>query len=111
MRISHFFIDRPIFAGVIAIVFVILGGVAFLRLPIAQYPEIAPPVINASCRKSRPFKGRLSTCAESTTGPIAFDSVSSRITFSAETETTVDIWPTLRDTSSVASWRLPLECL
>jgi hydrophobe/amphiphile efflux-1 (HAE1) family protein len=46
MRISHFFIDRPIFAGVIAIVFVILGGVAFLRLPIAQYPEIAPPVIN-----------------------------------------------------------------
>src|SRR6266550_5686906 len=48
MRISHFFIDRPIFAGVIAIVFVILGGVAFLRLPIAQYPEIAPPVINVA---------------------------------------------------------------
>ena len=46
MRISHFFIDRPIFAGVLSIVFVILGGVAFLRLPIAQYPEIAPPVIN-----------------------------------------------------------------
>src|SRR5512139_2567128 len=48
MRISHFFIDRPIFASVVSIVFVILGGVAFSRLPIAQYPEIAPPVINVS---------------------------------------------------------------
>jgi len=46
VRISHFFIDRPIFACVVSIVFVILGGVAFLRLPVAQYPEIAPPVIN-----------------------------------------------------------------
>jgi len=46
MRISHFFIDRPIFASVVSIVFIILGGVAFIRLPIAQYPEIAPPVIN-----------------------------------------------------------------
>jgi len=46
MRISHFFIDRPIFASVLSIVFVILGGVAFARLPIAQYPEIAPPTIN-----------------------------------------------------------------
>src|SRR5690242_4543349 len=48
MRISHFFIDRPIFACVISIVFVILGAVAFARLPIAQYPEIAPPIINVT---------------------------------------------------------------
>ena len=48
MRISHFFIDRPIFAGVVSIVIVILGAVAFTRLPVAQYPEIAPPVINVS---------------------------------------------------------------
>src|SRR5437879_1865149 len=48
MRISHFFIDRPIFAGVVSIIFVIVGGVAFFRLPIAQYPEIAPPVINVT---------------------------------------------------------------
>ena len=48
MRISHFFIDRPIFASVVSIVFVILGGVAFFRLPIAQYPEIAPPTITVS---------------------------------------------------------------
>src|SRR5215475_13239602 len=48
MRISHFFIDRPIFAAVVSIVFVILGVVSFLRLPVAQYPEIAPPIINVS---------------------------------------------------------------
>jgi hydrophobe/amphiphile efflux-1 (HAE1) family protein len=48
MKISHFFIDRPIFASVVSIIFVILGGVAFIRLPIAQYPEIAPPIINVS---------------------------------------------------------------
>jgi hydrophobe/amphiphile efflux-1 (HAE1) family protein len=48
MRISHFFIDRPIFASVLSIVFLILGAVAFARLPIAQYPEIAPPTITVS---------------------------------------------------------------
>jgi hydrophobe/amphiphile efflux-1 (HAE1) family protein len=48
MKISHFFIDRPIFASVLSIVFIILGGVSFIRLPIAQYPEIAPPIINVS---------------------------------------------------------------
>src|SRR5438067_13257125 len=48
MRISHFFIDRPIFASVVSIVFVILGAVAFFRLPVAQYPEIAPPTINVT---------------------------------------------------------------
>ncbi|HML12118.1 MAG TPA: multidrug efflux RND transporter permease subunit [Xanthobacteraceae bacterium] len=48
MRVSHFFIDRPIFAAVVSIVFVIIGGVAFFRLPIAQYPEIAPPIINVT---------------------------------------------------------------
>jgi hydrophobe/amphiphile efflux-1 (HAE1) family protein len=48
MRISHFFIDRPIFAAVVSIVFVIVGVVSFGRLPVAQYPEIAPPVINVS---------------------------------------------------------------
>src|SRR5437588_9481520 len=46
MKISHFFIDRPIFASVVSIVFVILGVVSFSRLPVAQYPEIAPPIIN-----------------------------------------------------------------
>jgi len=45
MRFSHFFVDRPIFATVISIVLVILGGLAYVNLPVAQYPEIAPPTI------------------------------------------------------------------
>jgi hydrophobe/amphiphile efflux-1 (HAE1) family protein len=48
MRISHFFIDRPIFASVVSIVIVIIGSVAFLRLPIAQYPDISPPTITVT---------------------------------------------------------------
>ena len=48
MKISHFFIDRPIFAAVVSIVLIILGGVSFVRLPVAQYPEIAPPIINVA---------------------------------------------------------------
>jgi hydrophobe/amphiphile efflux-1 (HAE1) family protein len=48
MQVSHFFIDRPIFASVLSVVFVILGAVAYVRLPVAQYPEIAPPIINVT---------------------------------------------------------------
>src|SRR5437660_3896503 len=46
--LSHFFIDRPIFAAVLSIVVVIVGGVAFVKLPIAQYPEVAPPTITVT---------------------------------------------------------------
>jgi HAE1 family hydrophobic/amphiphilic exporter-1 len=45
---SKFFIERPIFANVIAIVIVILGVVAVLKLPVAQYPEIVPPTIQVT---------------------------------------------------------------
>ena len=38
----NFFIDRPIFAWVIAIVIMLAGGLSILSLPIAQYPAIAP---------------------------------------------------------------------
>ena len=48
MRLSHFFIDRPIFAAVVSIVLLIVGAVAVTRLPIAQYPDIAPPVVRVS---------------------------------------------------------------
>jgi hydrophobe/amphiphile efflux-1 (HAE1) family protein len=48
MRISHFFIDRPIFAAVVSAAFIILGLVSLLRLPIAQFPEIAPPTVNVT---------------------------------------------------------------
>ncbi len=46
--LSHFFIDRPIFATVLSVVIVIMGGVAVIGLPIAQYPEVAPPVVQVS---------------------------------------------------------------
>ena len=45
MRFSHFFIDRPIFAGVISVLIVLIGVFAYPSLPVAQYPEIAPPTI------------------------------------------------------------------
>jgi hydrophobe/amphiphile efflux-1 (HAE1) family protein len=44
-RFTHFFIDRPIFAAVLSILIVLVGGLALLTLPIAQYPEIAPPSV------------------------------------------------------------------
>ena len=43
--ISHFFIDRPIFASVLSIVIVVIGMVALQALPVAQFPEITPPVV------------------------------------------------------------------
>ncbi len=46
--ISHFFIDRPIFATVLSIVIVILGVVAVLQLPIAQYPDVTPPTVQVT---------------------------------------------------------------
>lgn len=45
---SSFFIRRPIFAIVISIIIVILGGLSLLSLPIAQYPQISPPTVNLS---------------------------------------------------------------
>ena len=46
MRFSHFFIDRPIFASVLSLIITILGVIAAINLPIAEYPEIAPPTVN-----------------------------------------------------------------
>ncbi len=43
--ISHFFIDRPIFASVLSIVITLAGGVAVWTLPIAQYPDVTPPTV------------------------------------------------------------------
>ena len=44
--ISRFFIDRPIFAWVIAIIVMLAGAGSILALPIAQYPDVAPPQVN-----------------------------------------------------------------
>ena len=42
---ARFFIDRPIFAWVLAIITMLAGVMAVLTLPIAQYPTIAPPAV------------------------------------------------------------------
>jgi len=46
MRFSRFFIDRPIFATVLSLILTIVGLIAQRALPIAEYPEIAPPTVN-----------------------------------------------------------------
>src|ERR671937_1005325 len=45
---SKFFINRPIFASVLSIVITLAGSIALFTLPIAQYPEIAPPTVEVS---------------------------------------------------------------
>ncbi|HQW28182.1 MAG TPA: efflux RND transporter permease subunit, partial [Verrucomicrobiales bacterium] len=45
MNFYCFFVDRPIFAAVLSIVITLLGGLAFVGLPIAQYPEVVPPTV------------------------------------------------------------------
>lgn len=45
---ARFFIDRPVFAWVIAIVIMLAGGISILNLPISQYPPIAPPTVSIS---------------------------------------------------------------
>lgn len=45
---SKFFIDRPIFAWVIAIIIMLAGALSILNLPVAQYPSIAPPAVTVS---------------------------------------------------------------
>lgn len=45
---ARFFIDRPIFAWVIALVIMLAGSLAIIKLPVAQYPSIAPPAVSIS---------------------------------------------------------------
>jgi hydrophobe/amphiphile efflux-1 (HAE1) family protein len=67
MNISRFFIDRPIFAAVIAIFITLIGAFAFPLLPLSQYPEIAPPTIVISA----PYPGASSeTIAETVAAPL-----------------------------------------
>lgn len=45
MMSSHFFIDRPIFASVLSIIIVVVGLVSLQNLPVAQFPQITPPMV------------------------------------------------------------------
>src|SRR3546814_18673556 len=48
MRLSRFFIDRPIFAAVLAVIITIVGAVASLGLPVSPYPDIVPPTVTVA---------------------------------------------------------------
>ncbi|GAB2189006.1 efflux RND transporter permease subunit [Sessilibacter sp. MAH1] len=50
MNFTHFFIERPIFAGVLSILIFLSGAIAIFELPIAEYPEVSPPTIVISAR-------------------------------------------------------------
>ena len=47
---TRFFIERPIFASVLSIVITLAGGLALLALPIAMFPQIAPPTVSVTCQ-------------------------------------------------------------
>src|SRR5436853_6548133 len=48
--ISKYFIERPVLANVLAILMVVIGGVALFSLPVAQYPEVVPPTVQVTTR-------------------------------------------------------------
>jgi len=50
MRFSRFFIDRPIFAAVLAVIITLVGLIAYLGLPISQYPDVVPPTVTISAQ-------------------------------------------------------------
>ncbi|MET0793873.1 MAG: efflux RND transporter permease subunit [Polyangiaceae bacterium] len=45
MKFAHFFVDRPIFAGVLSVVIFVLGAISAFLLPISEYPEVVPPTV------------------------------------------------------------------
>lgn len=64
---SNFFIDRPIFATVLAIVITLAGSIAFILLPVARFPQITPPSVVVSAT----FPGAdASTIEQSIAAPI-----------------------------------------
>src|SRR5574342_563481 len=45
MKFSHFFIQRPIFAGVLSLIIFIIGAISLWQLPVSEYPEVVPPTV------------------------------------------------------------------
>src|SRR5882757_8063530 len=48
MKLSHFFIDRPIFAAVLSIILTLVGVISFRALPVSEFPDIAPPTVQVT---------------------------------------------------------------
>lgn len=67
MKLSRFFIDRPIFAAVIAVVITVVGTLSYFGLPVAQYPDIVPPTVTVAAQ----YPGATAeTMAETVAAPI-----------------------------------------
>ncbi|MDE1172146.1 MAG: multidrug efflux RND transporter permease subunit [Parvibaculaceae bacterium] len=67
MRLSRFFIDRPIFAGVLSLAIAIVGAIAYAALPVSQYPNIVPPTVTITAS----YPGaNAQTVAETVAAPI-----------------------------------------
>ena len=67
MRISRFFIDRPIFACVLALAIALVGAIAYGALPTSQYPDIVPPTVTVTAT----YPGaNAETLAETVAAPI-----------------------------------------
>jgi HAE1 family hydrophobic/amphiphilic exporter-1 len=67
VRLARFFIDRPVFAAVVSITITLVGAIAALRLPIAEYPDIAPPTVQVTAL----YPGASAeTVAQTVAGPI-----------------------------------------
>jgi multidrug efflux pump len=45
MKLAQYFVDRPILAGVLSVLFLIAGGISVFKLPISEYPEVVPPTV------------------------------------------------------------------
>jgi hydrophobe/amphiphile efflux-1 (HAE1) family protein len=67
MKLSHYFIDRPVFAAVLSAFITIAGAIALFRLPLAEYPEVVPPsvVVTAQYPGANP-----KTIAETVAAPL-----------------------------------------
>src|SRR5437868_8706589 len=67
MNISRFFITRPVFAGVISMIIVIVGAISLWMLPVSEYPEVVPPsiVVSATYPGANP-----ATLAETVASPL-----------------------------------------
>ncbi len=67
MRLSRFFITRPIFAAVIAVIITLVGAIAYWSLPVSQYPDIVPPTVTVTAN----YPGASAeTVAETVAAPI-----------------------------------------
>ncbi len=67
MRIARFFIDRPIFAGVLSLAIAIVGAIAYFALPVSQYPDIVPPTVTVTAN----YPGaNAQTVAETVAAPV-----------------------------------------